>query len=151
MSGVPTVAFHVHVAEPLAYALRVLHKARAQELTVQVMLEPGQAAELSRRLWEQPGAAFWPHALLKQRPSETQAKRTPVWLDESGAHGTHAAVVLNVSGRLVSESKALQKVIEIVSADALALSDARSRWRLYAARGWSPVLHEASSGSSRPR
>lgn len=134
----PSVLFHVHVSDVLAYALRLLRKAHASGAAVHVLMGEHSAEQLSAMLWALPDAEFVPHAVYSPQRFAAEHGCTRIWLDASGGQEPVCAVALNLAQAPVSAQPHLIKLIEVVGTKEADVLAARARWRGYAAQGWAP-------------
>jgi DNA polymerase III subunit chi len=140
------VEFHTGVADRIGFACRLLRKAYRQGVRVMVTAPPETLGELDRALWTFDEREFLPHVRM---PGATPgvAARTPVWLAaQTGAPGA-PRVVLNIGAEAPAELAALDRLIEVVSADPDEVERGRSRWRGYKSAGLEIKHHGA--GTSR--
>lgn len=136
----PQVEFHTGVAEPLAFACRLLRKAYRQGAHVAVSAAHERLAEFDRLLWTFEERDFLPHVRVRASSAAVLA-RTPIWLlDADPPVAGGPAVLVNLGADAVEPWAALQRVIEVVGAHPDDAVPARQRWRAYQSLGW-PVLH----------
>lgn len=138
------VEFHTGVADPIGFTCRLLRKACRQGARVLVTAPDAVLRELDRALWTFEDREFVPHVRLPGARPEVAA-RTPVWLavDTSPAHAP--AVVVNLGADAPAELQGLQRLIEVVAADADEAARGRSRWRAYKAAGLEIKHHAAAA------
>ena len=134
----PSVLFHVHVADVLAYAVRLLRKAHTSDTPVHVLMGDHSAEQLSAMLWALPDAEFVPHAMYSAQRFAAEQGRTRIWLDASGSQESVCAVALNLAQSPVVVQPHLIKLIEVVGTHEAEVLAARARWRRYVAHGWAP-------------
>jgi DNA polymerase-3 subunit chi len=143
---VTTVEFHTGVADPLAFACRLLRKAYRQGARVAVSAPPTVLAALDERLWTFEAQAFVPH--LRWTPARSaQAARTPIWLIEGAPPPGSPPVLVNLGASPApgpAGTGAFERIIEIVSTDDDDRRAARARWRAYEAQGL-PITHHNSA------
>lgn len=138
------VEFHTGVVDPVGFASRLLRKACRQGARVQVTAPPEQLAALDQALWLEPERDFVPHVRMPGTRAAL-ARRTPVWLATAVCSGDEApAVLVNLGAPPPPESAALQRLIEIVSAEPEEAARGRERWRDYRAAGWAIKHHAAA-------
>jgi DNA polymerase-3 subunit chi len=129
----PAVEFHTGLADPLAYACRLLRKAQRQGHRLLVTLPAQQLHALDGLLWTFEPLAFVPHVLLGPAAAPAPAiwARSPIWLCESAADlvsviaGNAPPLVRDVPKLLVNCGAAapavpqeFERLIELVSDDA---------------------------------
>lgn len=138
------VEFHTGVADPLAFACRLLRKAVRQGVRVQVTAPAETLSALDRLLWTFEERDFVAHARVPGVP-ERVARRTPLWLSPTVQAGADGAprVLVNLGGDLPDAGAPVDRVIEIVAAEDAA--EARERWRAYKAMGPAMKHHDAAA------
>ena len=138
------VEFHTGVADPLAFACRLLRKAYRRGARVLVTAPAPQLEALDRALWTFDERDFVPHLRLAGAPDPALAARTPIWLTDAAPPPGCPEVLVNLGAAVADELAPFTRVIEIVAADADTEQAGRARWREYRARGL-PVTHHAES------
>jgi DNA polymerase-3 subunit chi len=142
-----SVEFHTGVADPVAFACRLLRKATRRGVRVMVTAPGDVLADLDRQLWTFDERDFVPHVRLPEGATLGKGvlARTPIWLTER-AEGTGApAVVLNLDGAAPAELGSVERLIEVVAAAPEAAERGRARWRAYRAAGLEVVHHDGSA------
>ena len=134
------VEFHTAVADPIAFACRLLRKAYRGGARVIVTLPSAQLAELDRDLWTFAAQEFIAHAPVRGA-SLAVLQRTPIWLAAELPPGDLPPVLVNLGCAAPASGETFERIIEIVAADAEASQAARSRWRHYTNWGTTPVHH----------
>lgn len=137
------INFHHGAAEPLAYACRLLLKARQRGAQVAVTAPPELLSRLDALLWTFEPLSFVPHARL--RAGETPPPRlapTPIWLLEQAGDAPHHEVLVNLGPEVAGGFESFERVFEIVGAADEARAAGRQRLRHYKSRGYEIVLHE---------
>ena len=139
------VEFHTGVADPLAFACRLLRKAQRQGVRVIVTAPAPALALLDRQLWTFDERDFVPHVRMPGAPAAT-AELTPIWLAATtdGLAGAPGApkVLVNLDADGPADPRTMARVIEIVGAQDELAERGRERWRAYKAAGL-PVRHHA--------
>jgi len=132
--------FHTDVADPLAYACRLLRKAYRRQLKVVVCGEPDRLRRLDTMLWTFEQLEFVPHARLRsgEHPDAALLRHTPIWLADAAAAWPEADVVVNLGEQPVADPGRFTRIVEIVGSDDDARAAGRLRWRHYAAQSLSP-------------
>jgi len=143
---VTAVEFHTGVAEPLAFACRLLRKAYRKGARVVVTAPAPVLAELDRELWTFGEREFVPHVRLAGAASVALAARTPIWLCTGEPPEGAPDVLVNLGAEPPTDPSRFARVIEVVSTDADDGQAARARWRDYKARGLSVTHHAAPAG-----
>lgn len=152
----PEVVFHFNAPDTtLSYLCRFARKATAREVGLAITGPQALLQTLSQQLWAPPwpgGASeFLAHAHCDSDAATTIA-HSPIVLacdvaalqTAWGAARCQQAMLINLHADVPAQGEAFARVVEIVAADADAPTReaARSRWRTYAARGWSIVRHD---------
>lgn len=144
------VEFHTGIADPVGFVCRLLRKAFRQGARVLVTAPPETLAALDRALWTFDERDFVPHVRLPAATAATAA-RTPIWLAsdaaDAGASGAPRLVV-NVGAEAPADAAALERLIEVVAADAEAVAGGRARWRGYRQAGLAIKHHGGGSGGA---
>ncbi len=129
------IAFHVHLADRLAYACRLLRKAAASGSQVVVTGPLSELRALDAALWTFSAQDFVPHGLADALPPALRA-RTPIVLAESAQGAPHREVLVNLHETIPEGFEGFERLIELVSAEEGPLRSARVRWKHYADRGY---------------
>lgn len=138
------VEFHTGVADSVGFACRLLRKACRQGARVLVTAPRETLAELDRVLWTFEAREFLPHVRMPGGKPEVAA-RTPIWLaGEAGLPGA-PDVVVNLGADAPADPGALQRLIEVVSAEPDEAERGRGRWRVYKAAGLDIRHHAAGA------
>lgn len=140
------VEFHTGVSQPTLFACRLLRKAARKGVRVQVTAPAAVLALLDQQLWTFEERDFVPHVRCPGAPAAVAA-RTPIWLTPSMIGGDAPRVLVNLGAGAPADLQALDRLIEIVSADADAAASARLRWRDYKALGLA-IRHHADAGAA---
>lgn len=133
------VDFHTGVAEPVAYACRLLRKAVRRGARVQVTAAPEVLEALDRALWTFEPGEFVPHLRMPGAPAD-MARRTPIWLCVSAIEEDGPDVLVNLGAPAPQRLTPFRRVIELVSANPEEASQGRQRWRHYQSLGL-PLNH----------
>lgn len=131
------VAFHFNVPDKLGYTCRLLRKVYRSGKRAVVVGEPAQLDQLNRRLWEFDPQEFIPHVRLKAQAAPERLLATPLWLADQARAAPDCEVLVNLGDQAPDGGEAFARLIEIVSMDEADRQSARSRWKQYAAQGWS--------------
>lgn len=145
----PEVAFHTGLAEPTAYACRLLRKAARQGARVAVWAPEGTLARLDVALWVFDPLDFLPHAHLRGANVPRTASRAPIWLLDDPARAAHREVLVrlgDVGDALPAGHGDWSRIVELVDASEPAREAARRRWRAYGAAGCSVRHHPQDGG-----
>ena len=139
------VEFHTGVADPTAFACRLLRKACRAGVRVLVTAPPATLAALDRALWTFDERDFVPH-VRQPGASAAVAARTPIWLAAQGGLPGAPRVLVNLGAEAPEDLGPVERLIEIVSSDADEADRGRSRWRAYKVRGLQ-ILHHRSAAA----
>lgn len=140
------VEFHTGLADPLAFACRLLRKAQRQGHRLLVTAPLLQLAELDTLLWTFDPQSFVPHVRLPEAAAALAA-RTPIWLCEQAPPGDVPPVLVNLGAPLAQGLERFRRLIEVVSHDVEDAQAGRERWRSYKALGLDIKHHVAASVS----
>ena len=144
------VEFHTGVADRVEFACRLLRKAHRQGARVLVTAPQAVLDELDRALWIFEERDFLPHVRMPGAKPAVAA-RTPVWLAcDSTLPGVADVprVVVNLGAETSVDVVALERLIEVVSAEPDDAEQGRQRWRAYKAAGLE-IKHHAAAGAIR--
>ncbi|MDF3035415.1 MAG: polymerase subunit chi [Paucimonas sp.] len=132
------VDFHSNVPDRIAYACRLIRKARANRCQVVVMAaDSAQMQTLDEALWTFAEQEFLPHVAA----GDALAAQTPVVLACSDdAELPHHEVMINISDRTPQHFARFERLFEIVSMEESEVAAGRERYRYYKARGY-PLTH----------
>ena len=139
------VEFHTGLADPVGFACRLLRKACRQGARVLVTAPEATLRELDRALWTFEEREFIPHVRMPGAAAGVAA-RTPVWLAGGASLPEAPAVVVNLGADAPADTDAVQRLIEVVSADPDDAARGRERWRGYKAAGLQIRHHAAGPG-----
>lgn len=132
------VDFHSKVPDKIAYACRLVRKARAADLKVVVFAaDRAQLAAFDEALWTFSEQDFLPHVPA----GDELAAVTPVILTHDAAQELpHHQVLVNLSRETPAHFARFERMFEIVSTDEDDLLAGRERYRQYQQRGY-PLTH----------
>ena len=139
-----TVDFHSGVADPVAFACRLLRKACRQGARVRVTGPAPTLSALDVALWTFEAHEFLPH--LRWPAPQALARRTPVWLCDGTVPVPPQAprIVVNLGGDVPASVDTVDRVIEVVGDAPEARAAGRARWRFYEQQwGLTPTHHAA--------
>lgn len=128
------IDFHSNVPDKIAYACRLVRKARAANCQVVVLgNDRNDLVALDDALWTFSDLDFVPHVMA----GDALAARTPVVLTHSDtADLPHHQILINVSAATPSHFARFERMFEIISADDADRSAGRERYRFYQQRGY---------------
>jgi DNA polymerase-3 subunit chi len=137
------VEFHTGLADPAAFAARLLGKALRTGHRVQCAADAALRAQIDRLLWTGAERDFLPHALWPEAALPVLS-RTPLWLVLQALPPGAAprpgeppapAVLVNLAAPMPERPTDYERVIELVGTDADSVAAGRERWRAYKACG----------------
>ncbi|MBG6076293.1 DNA polymerase III subunit chi [Polaromonas sp. CG_9.11] len=135
------IAFHFNAADKLAYGCRLLRKIYLRGAKVAVTAEPALLDQLDTLLWTFSAADFVPHCTAAAATPATLAF-TPVVLAVSPAGYSEHGILVNLGLDLPAGFEGYDRLIEVVSLLPEDAQAGRSRWKHYAARGYSLKRHD---------
>jgi DNA polymerase-3 subunit chi len=140
------VEFHTGVADRIGFACRLLRKACRRNMRVLLTAPAQLLADMDRALWTFEEREFLPHVRL---PGAAAAvlQRTPIWLAtsvEAVAGAGAPRLLVNLGADAPIDLQAVDRLIEIVSAEPEDAGRGRERWRAYKAAGLQVVHHTGS-------
>lgn len=138
------VEFHTGVAEPVAFACRLLRKAYRSGARILVTAPAERLAAIDQMLWTFDAQDFVPHVRLPG-PAAALAPRTPIWLATELPSMPLPPVLLNLGADAPQRADAFERVIEIVADEPGERGAGRARWRHYESWGVAPLHHGAGS------
>lgn len=132
------IDFHTNVPDKIAYACRLVRKARSAKHKVVLMTDDAaQLAELDEAMWTFSATDFLPHVAA----SDALATQTPVLLtDNDAAELPHRELLINVSRRTPATLDQFARVIEIISSDEEDAAAGRKRYSAYKQQAY-PLTH----------
>lgn len=132
------IDFHTNVPDKIAYACRLVRKARSARHKVVLMTDDAaQLAELDEAMWTFSATDFLPHVPA----SDALAMQTPVLLtDNDAAELPHRELLINLSRRTPATLDQFARVIEIISSDEEDAAAGRKRYSAYKQQAY-PLTH----------
>lgn len=132
------IDFHSNVPNKIAYACRLVRKARAANCQVVMFSEDSrQLALLDEALWTFSELDFLPHVMA----GDNLAAQTPVILSDSDAADLpHHQILINLSATAPAHFARFERMLEIISPDEADTLAGRERYRFYQQRGY-PLTH----------
>ncbi|MDB5764511.1 MAG: polymerase subunit chi [Herminiimonas sp.] len=132
------IDFHSNVPDKIAYACRLVRKARAADCRVVMFTDDrSQLAALDEALWTFSELDFLPHVMAEN----PLAAQTPVILSSSDtAELPHHQILINLSTGSPAHFARFERMFEIVSSEEADKSAGRERYRFYQQRGY-PLTH----------
>jgi DNA polymerase-3 subunit chi len=132
------IDFHSNVPDKIAYACRLVRKARAANYRI-VLLTKDRAdlAKLDQALWTFSSLDFLPHVTA----GDALAATTPIILtDNDSVDLPHYQILINLSDGTPPHFARFERMFEIISADEGDKAAGRERYRFYQQRGY-PLTH----------
>ena len=142
------VTFHFNAPDRVAYACRLLRKAVGSGAQVLVTGPAPLLLHLDAALWAVSPVDFVPHCNLEDDARVIAS--SPVMLSPSTQSSPFRQVLLNLDDLVPEGFEEFARVIEIIGCDDVGRQLARSRWKLYADRGYSIMRHDLATLSSQP-
>lgn len=137
-----SVEFHTGVADPVAFACRLLRKAYRAGSRALVTAPQPLLQRLDQALWTFDAHDFVPHVRL-HGPVDAVARRTPLWLAATLPAGELPPVLVNIGADAPASAGSFERVIEVVADDPESRAAGRARWRHYEAWPVTPRHHTA--------
>lgn len=126
----------VQALDRLAYAARLVIKARSRQHSVLLAVDNAeQAQQVSNTLWGLTPDSFLPHSLLDGDAEAVQIG----WHDHPGQHHD---VLINLATELPDYFSRFERVFEVVSQEPAVLEASRQRYRFYQDRGYPLNRHD---------
>jgi DNA polymerase-3 subunit chi len=128
------IDFHSNVPDKIAYACRLVRKARAANCQVVLLNDNrGDLAALDEALWTFSDLDFVPHVMA----DDALAAKTPIVLTQNDtADLPHHQILINLSATTPGHFARFERMFEIISADHADISAGRERYRFYQQRGY---------------
>lgn len=132
------IDFHSNIPDKLAYACRLVRKARAANCKIVMLAEDrDQLAALDEALWTFSDLDFLPHVTA----GSPLAAKTPVIMSDSdAAELPHHEILINLSAGTPAHFARFERMFEIISSDEADRLAGRERYRFYKERGY-PLTH----------
>jgi DNA polymerase III subunit chi len=139
------IDFHSNIPDKIAYACRLVRKARAANCKIVMLAEDGsQLAALDEALWTFSDLDFLPHVTA----GSPLAAQTPVILSDSdAAELPHHEILINLSSAMPVHFARFERMFEIISSDETDRLAGRERYRFYKERGY-PLTHFVAEKAS---
>lgn len=136
------IAFHLNAPDKLGYACRLLRKAHAKGARVVVHGVQNELTQLGQALWRLDGPDFVPHC-VDSDPAYVQ-HHSPILLTALAPLRADfdASVLVNLDDGVPEGFERFDRIIEVVTAFAPAVAQARERWKAYKAAGQEPYAHD---------
>ncbi|MDO8305238.1 DNA polymerase III subunit chi [Herminiimonas sp.] len=138
------IDFHSNVPNKIAYACRLVRKARNANFQVVILVrDEAQLVELDEALWTFSEQDFLPHVML----DDALAAQTPILLTATQAmEAPHHQILINLSDTPPDHFARFERMFEVVSSDEADKSSGRERYSYYKQRGY-PLTHFVAENS----
>ena len=135
------IDFHSNVPDKVAYACRLVRKARAADCSIVLFVnDRAQRSALDDALWTFSAADFLPHAMA----DDALAAHTPILLTgDDQLPLPHHQVLINLSTATPANFTQFERVIEVVSSEVSDIAAGRERYHFYKQQGYPPTHHVA--------
>jgi DNA polymerase-3 subunit chi len=133
------IDFHSNIPNKIAYACRLVRKARAAtDARIVLRVANGaDLAELDQALWTFSQLDFLPHV----NANDANAAATPILLtDNDEIELPHYDILVNLSSETPAHFASFERMFEIISTDEEDKAAGRERYRFYQQRGY-PLTH----------
>jgi DNA polymerase-3 subunit chi len=134
------IDFHTNITDKLAYACRLVRKARTQASGSNIVLQVAnrkQLDALDQALWTFSNVDFLPHVAF----DHLLAAQTPVILADSDvAELPHYQILINLSPATPANFARFERIFEIVAKDDADAAAGRQRYVSYKQQGY-PLTH----------
>jgi DNA polymerase-3 subunit chi len=127
------IDFHSNVPDKIAYACRLIRKARAANCNVVVLTGVPQLQTLDEALWTFSEDAFLPHVTA----GDALAAQTPIILTASeDAELPHHQILINLTDATPRHFARFERMFEVICEDEADKAAGRARYRFYQQRGY---------------
>lgn len=131
------IDFHSNVGDKIAYACRLVRKARSAGFRIVVLSEESDLQRIDDALWTFSELDFLPHV----RAEDSLAASTPIILtDRISQSLPHYQILINLTTGTPVEFASFERMFEVISSDTTELDAGRERYRFYQQRGY-PLTH----------
>lgn len=132
------IDFHSNVPDKLAYACRLVRKARGADCRIVLLTKDKDDLQaLDHALWTFSDQDFLPHVSA----DDALAAVTPVILtDDGNTDLPHHQILINLSGSTPPHFARFERMFEVISSDEADKVAGRERYRHYQQRGY-PLTH----------
>jgi DNA polymerase III subunit chi len=144
MPAMTRIDFHSNVPDKIAYACRLVRKARAANCRVVLLTaDRSELMRLDQALWTFSELEFLPHVPA----DDPHAANTPVILaDSEEAALPHHHILINLTSRSPTHFARFERMFEIVSSEEADKAAGRERYRFYQQRGY-PLTHHVADNT----
>ncbi len=134
------VDFHSNIPDKIAYACRLIRKARKTDCRIVVLTDAQQLPMIDAALWTFSDLDFIAHV----KSDDALAAQTPVILVDNDTDALpHHQVLINLTAHPPTHFARFERLFEIVSTDAEDVLSGRERYRFYQQRGY-PLTHSVA-------
>lgn len=132
------IDFHSNIPDKIAYACRLVRKARAADCKLVLFSkDEAQLSALDEALWTFSDQDFLPHVMA----GSELAEKTPVILTANDtADVPHYQILINLSPQTPAHFARFERMFEIISSEDGDKNAGRERYRFYQQRGY-PLTH----------
>jgi DNA polymerase-3 subunit chi len=132
------IDFHSNVPDKIAYACRLVRKARSANCQIVILAKDAQQmATLDELMWTFSEQDFLPHVQL----DDPLAPQTPILLTTNDKmESPHHQVLINLSDTPPEHFARFERMFEVISVDEADKAAGRERYRYYQQRGY-PLTH----------
>jgi len=132
------IDFHTNVPDKIAYACRLVRKARSGQHKVTLLTDDAsQLAELDSAMWTFSATDFLPHVTA----DAALAAQTPIVLTaDDAAELPHRELLINLSRRTPATLDQFERVIEVISSVEEDAAAGRKRYSAYKQQAY-PLTH----------
>ncbi|WP_188381850.1 DNA polymerase III subunit chi [Oxalicibacterium faecigallinarum] len=132
------IDFHSNVPDKIAYACRLVRKARNADFRVVILTQDStQMARLDETMWTFSAHDFLPHVAI----NDTLAAQTPILLTADPAmEAPHHDILINLSDAPPTHFARFERMFEVISADDADKHAGRQRYTYYKQQGY-PLTH----------
>lgn len=133
------IDFHTRVSDKIAYACRLVRKARAAQCKLVLLTSDAeQQAALDNALWTFSETDFLPHVAVQ----DPLANMTPIIITHDDKLDVpHHHILVNLSDAVPVYFARFERMFEVIQADAPDIEAGRKRYAYYKQRGY-PLKHE---------
>lgn len=136
-----SLAFHFGAPDKLGYACRLLRKAAASGAQVVVVVGADAIAQLDTDLWALTPTEFLPHCV--GAAGDSVQNRSPlVLVTDASQAPEQRGVLVNLADSVPTGFERFERLIEVVSTDAVDRDQARRRWKYYTEHGYTITRHD---------
>lgn len=136
------IDFYSNVPDKIAFACRLVRKARASGLKVVLLAPSSELARLDDALWTFAEQEFLPHV----RAGDALAARTPIIVAADDADLPHHQLLINLTVETPPHFARFERMLELIATDEADTAAGRARYSFYKQRGY-PLTHHVTNNS----